>query len=158
MFAVPFEEIGPIVGRSAAAAKMLASRARRRVHGAAVPDADLARQRDVVDAFFAAARDGDFAALVALLDPEAVARIDGAAGILVVRGAAAVAGQVLATGGLARVAQSALVNGAAGVIITAEGRPFAVVGFTVRQGKIAEIDILGDPARLRRLDLAVPDG
>jgi len=163
MFAVPFEEIGPIVGRSAAAAKMLASRARRRVHGAAVPDADLARQREVVDAFFAAARQGDFAALVALLDPEAVVRIDGSAraGISVVRGAAAVAEQVLATGGfarLARLAQPALVNGAAGVVFAAEGRPFAVVAFTVRQGQIAEIDILGDPARLRRLDLAVPDG
>jgi len=163
MFAVPFDEIGPIVGRSATAAKMLASRARRRVHGAAVPDADLARQREVVEAFFAAARDGDFDALVALLDPEAVVRIDGTAraGISVVRGAAAVAGQVLATGGfarLARMAQPALVNGAAGVVFAGEGRPFAVVGFTVRQGKIAEIDIFGDPARLRRLDLAVPDG
>src|SRR5262252_9016935 len=163
MFAVPFEEIGPIVGRSAPAAKMLASRARRRVHGAAVPDADLARQREVVEAFFAAAREGDFAALVALLDPEAVVRVDGAAsaGLSVVRGAAAVAGQVLATGGfarLARMAQPALVNGAAGVVLTAEGRPFGVVGFTVRRGKIAEIDIFGDPARLRRLDLAVPDG
>jgi len=162
MFAVPFDEIAPIVGRSAPAAKMLASRARRRVHGAAVPDADLTRQREVVDAFFAAARDGDFAALVALLDPEAVVRIDGAApaGISVVRGAAAVAEQVLATGGfprLARMAQPALVNGAAGVVFAAEGRPFAVVAFTVRQGKIAEIDILGDPARLRRLDPAVPD-
>ncbi len=158
MFAVPFDEIGPIVGRSAAAAKMLASRARRRVHGAAVPDADLARQREVVDAFLAAAREGDFAALVALLDPEAVVRVDGAAraGISVVRGAAAVAEQVLATGGLARMAQPALVNGAAGVIMTAQGQPFAVVAFTVRQGKIAEIDILGDPARLSRLDLAVP--
>ena len=158
MFAVPFDEIGPIVGRSAAAAKMLASRARRRVHGAAVPDADLARQREVVDAFLAAAREGDFAALVALLDPEAVVRVDGAAraGISVVRGAAAVAEQVLATGGLARMAQPALVNGAAGVIMTAQGQPFAVVAFTVRQGKVAEIDILGDPARLSRLDLAVP--
>jgi len=131
------------------------------VHPAAVPDADLARQREVVDAFFAAARDGDFAALVVLLDPEAVVRIDGAAraGISVVRGAAAVAEQVLATGGfprLARMAQPALVNGAAGVVFAAEGRPFAVVAFTVRQGKIAEIDILGDPARLRQLDLAVP--
>ena len=160
MFAVPFEEIGPIVGRSAPAAKMLASRARRRVHGAAVPDADLARQREVVEAFLAAAREGDFAALVALLDPEAVVRVDGAArgGISVVRGAAAVAGQVLATGGLARRAQPVLVNGAAGMVFAAEGRPFAVVAFTVRQSKIAEIDILGDPERLRRLDLAVPDG
>jgi len=158
MFAVPFDEIGPIVGRSAAAAKMLASRARRRVHGAAVPDADLPRQREVVEAFLAAAREGEFAALMALLDPEAVVRVDGAAraGILVVRGAAAVAEQVLTTGGLTRMAQPALVNGAAGVIMTTQGRPFAVVGFTVRHGKIAEIDIFGDPARLRRLDLAFP--
>ena len=163
MFAVPFEEIGPIVGRSATAAKMLASRARHRVHGAAVPDPDLARQREVVDAFFAAAREGNFDALVALLDPEAVVRVDGAprVGISVVRGAAAVAKQVLATGGfarLARMAQPTLVNGAAGVVLTAGGRPLAVVAFTVRQGKIAEIDILGDPTRLRRLGLAVPDG
>ena len=124
------------------------------------PDADLARQREVVDAFLAAAREGDFAALVGLLDPEAVVRADGAArpGILVVRGAASVAGQVLATGGLAGAAQPALVNGAAGVILTAKGRPFAVVGFTIRQGKIAEIDIFGGPARLRRLDLAVSGG
>src|SRR6266545_4862676 len=109
----------------------------------------------------AAARDGDFAALVALLDPEVVVRADRAApaGISVVRGAAAVAEQVLATGGFARLglAQPALVNGAAGVVLAAEGRLFAVVGFTVRGGKIAEIDILADPARLRRLDLAVPD-
>ena len=159
MFAVPFDQISPIVGRSTPAAKMLASRARRRVHGAAVPDTDLARQREVVDAFLAAAREGDFAALVALLDPEAVVRADGAAaGISVVRGAAAVAGQVLATGGLARSAQPALVNGAAGVVLTAAGRPFAVAGFTIRQGKIAEIDIVGHPARLRRLGLAAPDG
>jgi RNA polymerase sigma-70 factor (ECF subfamily) len=164
MFAVPFEEIGPIVGRSATAAKMLASRARRRVQGAnTLPDADLARQREVVDAFFAAARDGNFDALVALLDPEAVVRADSAAaaGISVVRGAAAVAQQVLATGGFARfarVAQPVLVNGAAGMVLAAEGRPFAVVAFTVRHGKIAEIDILADSERLRRLDLAVLDG
>jgi RNA polymerase sigma factor (sigma-70 family) len=158
MFAVPFDEIGPIVGRSAAAAKMLASRARRRVHGAAVPDADLARQREVVEAFFAAAREGDFAALMAVLDPEAVVRADGGRpGILVVRGAAAVAGQVIASGGFAQraaVARPALVNGAAGVLLVAGGRPFAVVGFTVRQDKIAEIAIFGGPARLRRLSLA----
>jgi DNA-directed RNA polymerase specialized sigma24 family protein/ketosteroid isomerase-like protein len=165
LFAVPYGEIGPMVGRSAAAAKMLASRARRRVQGAAVPDADLARQREVVEAFFAAARDGDFAALLALLDPDVVVRADGGAvrvgASRVVRGAAAVAEEVLATGGfarLARLAQPALVNGAAGVVIAAEGRLFAVVGFTVRGGKIVEIDILADPARLRQLDLAVPDG
>src|SRR5262245_29462725 len=158
MFAVPYDQIAPIAGRSAAAAKMLASRARRRVHGAAVPDADPPRQREIVGAFLAAAREGDLAALVALLDPEAVARIDAAApaGITVVRGAAAVAGQVLATGGLARTAHPALVNGAAGAVITAAGQPIAVVAFTVKQGKIAEIDILGDPARLRRLNLPVP--
>jgi len=164
MFAVPFEEIAPIVGRSPNAAKMLASRARRRVQGAApVPDADLARQREVVDAFFAAARDGDFAGLVAMLDPDVVVRADRGALPLgasrVVRGAAAVAEQTLAAGGFARLArlgQPALVNGAAGVVMAAGGRPFAVVGFTVRRGRIVEIDIFADPARLRRLDLAVP--
>ena len=158
MFAVPFDEIGPIVGRSPAAAKMLASRARRRVHGAAVPDADLDRQREVVDAFFAAAREGDFAALMSVLDPGAVVRADGGRpDILVVRGAAAVAGQVIATGGFSQragTARPALVNGAAGVLMIAKGRPFAVVGFTVREGRIAEIDIFGGPARLRRLNLA----
>jgi RNA polymerase sigma factor (sigma-70 family) len=165
MFAVPFEEIGPIVGRSATAAKMLASRARRRVQGAnTVPDADLARQREVVDAFFAAARDGDFEALLAVLDPDVVVRADAGAvpagASRVVRGAAAVAEQALTTGGfsrLARMAQPALVNGAAGVVFAAGGRPFAVVGFTVRQGRIAEIDILADPERLSRLELAVQD-
>jgi ketosteroid isomerase-like protein len=165
MFAVPFEEIGPIVGRSATAAKMLASRARRRVQGAnTVPDADLTRQREAVDAFFAAARDGDFDALLAVLDPDVVVRADrGAARAgapAEVRGAAAVAEQVLTTGGfgrLARMAQPALVNGAAGVVMTAEGRPFAIMAFTVRQGRVAEIDILADPERLSRLDLAVLD-
>jgi RNA polymerase sigma-70 factor (ECF subfamily) len=164
MFAVPFEEIAPIVGRSAAAAKMLASRARRRVRGVApLPDADLARQREVVDAFFAAARDGDFDALVAVLDPEAVVRLEGAAqaGISVVRGGPAVAGQVIATGGfrrLARMAQPALVNGAVGAVFAADGRTIAVVAFTVRQDRIAEIDVFGDPERLGRLGLTVLDG
>jgi RNA polymerase sigma factor (sigma-70 family) len=165
MFAIPFEEIAPIVGRSPAAARQLASRARRRVQGAApVPDADLARQRAVVDAFFAAAREGDFAALVALLDPEVVVRADAGAvpvgASRVVRGAAAVAEQVLTAGGfgrLARMARPVLVNGAAGVVMATGGRPFAVVGFTVRGGRIVEIDILADPERLRRLDLAVLD-
>ena len=124
------EEIAPIVGRSPAAAKMLASRARRRVQGAApLPDADLARQREVVDAFLAAAREGNFAALVAVLDPDVVVRADSApAGISVVRGAAAVAEQALAGGfsRLARMARPALVNGAAGVVFAAGGRPFAV--------------------------------
>src|SRR5262249_46460185 len=116
MLAGPSDEIGPIVGRSAPAAKMLASRARRRVHGAAVPDADLARQREVVGAFLAAAREGDFAALVALLDPEAVVRIDSAAraGISGVRRAAALARPVLAPGGPARMGRPALGTGGAG--------------------------------------------
>jgi RNA polymerase sigma factor (sigma-70 family) len=165
MFAVPFDQIGPIVGRSPAAARQLASRARRRVQRqATVPDADLARQRAVVDAFFAAARAGDFQALVALLDPEVVVRADGGAVPVdawrVVRGAAAVAEQVLAAGGFGRFGQSArpvLVNGAAGVVLVARGRPVAVVGFTVRGGRIIAIDILADPARLRRVDLAALD-
>jgi RNA polymerase sigma-70 factor, ECF subfamily len=165
MFAIPFEEIAPIVGRSPAAARQLASRARRRVQGAApAPDADLARQRAVVDAFFAAARAGDFAALLAVLDPDVVVRADAGAVPLgaprVVRGAAAAAEQVLATGGFARFAQMArpvLVNGAAGVVLVARGRPVAVVGFTIRGGKIVAIDILADPARLRQLDLAALD-
>jgi RNA polymerase sigma factor (sigma-70 family) len=164
-FAIPFEEIAPIVGRSPAAARQLASRARRRVQGAApVPDPDLARQRAVVDAFFAAARGGDFAALLGLLDPEVVVRADAGAVPLgaprVVRGAAAVAEQVLSAGGFGRFGQSArpvLVNGAAGVVLVARGRPVAVVGFTVRGERIIAIDILADPARLRRLDLATLD-
>jgi RNA polymerase sigma-70 factor, ECF subfamily len=165
MFAVPFDEIAAIVGCSPAAARQLGSRARRRVQGAGpVPDADLARQREVVDAFFAAARDGDFDALVAILDPDVVIRAD--AGALpvgawrMVRGAAAAAEQVRANGGfarLARFAQPALVNGAAGVVVAPGGRPVAVIGFTIKGDKIVEIDILADPARLRRLDLAALD-
>jgi RNA polymerase sigma factor (sigma-70 family) len=161
-FAVPFDQIAPIVGRSPAATRQLASRARRRVQGAAVvPDADLARQRELVDAFFAAARDGDFTALVAVLDPEVVVHADAGAvppgAWRVARGAAAVAEQLRTTGGfgrLARFARPALVNGAAGVVVAPGGRPVAVMAFTIRDGKIAEIDILADPARLRRLDLA----
>jgi RNA polymerase sigma-70 factor (ECF subfamily) len=165
MFAVPFDQIAPIVGRSPNAAKMLASRARRRVRGAdPVPDADLARQREVVDAFFAAARDGDFTALLAVLDPDVVLRADAAAvragAPAGARGAAAVTEHTLTAGGfsrLARLARPALVNGAAGVVIAAAGRPFAVVGFTVRHGKIVEIDIFADPNRLNQLDLTALD-
>ena len=165
MFAVPFAEIAAIVGCSPAAARQLGSRARRRVQGAGpVPDADLARQREVVDAFFAAARDSEFSALLAVLDPEVVIRADtGAVPVgawRMVRGAAAVAEQVRANGGfarLARFAQPALVNGAAGVVVAPGGRPVAVIGFTIKGDKIVEIDILADPARLRRLDLAALD-
>jgi RNA polymerase sigma-70 factor (ECF subfamily) len=163
MFAVPFDEIAPIVGRSPTAARQLASRARRRVRGAAtVPDPDLTRQREVVDAFLAAARRGDFDALLAVLDPDVVARADGAAvppgASRVARGAPAVAEQALAWGSrLAQFARPALVNGAAGVVVAPHGRPFAVMGFTVRRGTIVEIDVLTDAERLRRLDLALLD-
>ena len=162
MFAVPFEEIAPIVGRSEVATRQLASRARRRVQGAALaPDADLDRQREVVDAFFAASRDGDFDTLLAVLDPDVVLRIDGGAvraGLSrEVRGAAAVAEQTLTFSRLSPFIRRALVNGVAGVVVAPRGRPFAVMGFTVRGGKIVEIDVLADPERLGRLDLAVLD-
>jgi RNA polymerase sigma factor (sigma-70 family) len=162
MFAVPFDEIAPIVGRSPDAARQLASRARRRVQGeATVPDTDLGRQREVVDAFFAAARDGDFDALVAVLDPDVVLRSDG--GVLrpdasvVVRGATTVAAQALTFARLSPFVRPALVNGAAGVVVAPRGRPFSVMAFTVKDGKIVEIDGLADPERLRQLDLAVLD-
>jgi RNA polymerase sigma factor (sigma-70 family) len=159
MFAVPFDEIAPIVGRSPAAARQLASRARRRVQGAAVPDTDLTGQREVVDAFFAAARDGDFDALVAVLDPDIVLRSDG--GVLrpgasiVVRGAAAVASQALMFRRLHPYVRPAVVNGTAGVVVTPHGRPLSVMAFTVRRRRIVEIDALADPERLRRLDLTI---
>jgi len=162
MFAVPFDDIAPIVGRSPAAARQLASRARRRVRGATpVPDVDLARQREVVDAFLAAARGGDFEALVAVLDPDVVLRVDRGAlrpdASREVRGAPAVVEQVLNFARLAAFARPALVNGAAGFVVAQHGRPVAVAGFTVAGGKIVEIDLLADPARLRELDLTVLD-
>ncbi len=162
MFAVPFDEIAPIVGRSTTAARQLASRARRRVQEAApVPDADLARQREVVDAFLAAARGGDFDALLAVLDPDVVLRADRAAvqadASREVRGAPDVAERALIFSRLAPFARPALVNGAAGVVVAPGRRPFAVMGFTVAGGKIVEIDIVADPERLRQLDLAILD-
>ncbi|MFF5264441.1 sigma-70 family RNA polymerase sigma factor [Actinomadura viridis] len=161
MFAVPYEEIAPIVGRTPAAARQLASRARRRVQGAApVPDPDLARQREVVDAFKAAARRGDFEALVAVLDPDVVLRADrGAvtAGLEELRGAEVVAGQAVAFRGHSLDARPALVNGAAGMVRLVDGRPLSVMCFTIVDGRIAAIDILADPDRLARLDLAVLD-
>src|SRR5215204_2729795 len=158
MFAVPFDEIAPIVGRSPTAARQLASRARRRARGAATSaDAGLACQREAVDAFFAASREGDFEALLAVLDPDVVLRIDGGAvraGLSrEVRGVRAVAEQTLTFSRLSPFVRPALVNGAAGVVVAPRGRPFAVMGFTVRRGKIVEIDVLADPARLRQLDL-----
>jgi len=157
MFDLPFDQIGPIVGRSPAAARQLASRARRRVRGGATaPDADLARQREVVDAFLAASRGGDFGALVALLDPEVVLRADAAAvragASSEVRGAAEVAGTF---SGRARAAQPALVNGAAGLVWAQRGEPRGVFGFTISGGKIVAIDLLADPERIRQLDLVV---
>jgi RNA polymerase sigma factor (sigma-70 family) len=159
-FAVPFEEIAPIVDRSPAATRQLASRARRRVRGAAtVPGAELARQREVVDAFLAAARDGDFGALVAVLDPEVVLRDDRAAVIAgartEVRGAQEVARRALK--GRARAARPALVDGAVGIVVSPRGGLLMVLDFTVRRGKIVEIDAIADPERLRQLELTVLD-
>jgi RNA polymerase sigma factor (sigma-70 family) len=162
MFAVPFDEIAPMVGRSPTAARQLASRARRRVRGAApAPDADIARQREVVDAFFAAARGGDFDALVAVLDPDVVLRSDGGAerpgATAVVHGARAVAERALMFARLSPFVRPALVNGVAGVVVAPRGEPFSVMAFTVAGGKIVAIDGLADPTRLRELDLAVLD-
>jgi RNA polymerase sigma factor (sigma-70 family) len=160
VFAVPFDEVAPIVGRTPAAARQLASRARRRVQGAPVPDADLDRQWAVVDAFLAAARAGDFERLLAVLDPDVVVRSDGGAArpelTSLVRGAQAVAQQAMAFRRLA--ATRALVNGVPGGVAWApDGSPFSVLALTVRHGMIVRIDVLADPERLRRLDLAVLD-
>src|SRR5262249_12800826 len=160
MFAVPFEEIAPIVGRSATAARQLASRARRRVQGAAIPDADLSVQRQVVDAFLRAARGGDFHALLQVLDPDVVLRADRgdmpAGPSRLVGGASEVARQATMFSSRARFARPALVNGAAGIVVFDEsGQLFSVLGFIVARGRIVEIDILADPARLSQLDLSM---
>ena len=161
LFKLPFEEIAPMVGRSPAAARQLASRARRRVSGAEIPapDPDLARQREVVDAFFVASRGGHFDDLVALLDPDVVLRSDFGgrrpADSGVTRGAAAVAGRALLGAIPNAVVRPVLVNGAAGAFITVRGRPFALMGFTVSDGRIVEIDAIADPQRVRRLAGAV---
>jgi RNA polymerase sigma factor (sigma-70 family) len=161
MFELPFEEIAPMIGRAPAAARQLASRARRRVKYADIPapDPDLARQRDVVDAFFLAARGGDFDALVGLLDPDVVLRSDGgatrAAVSGVIHGAAAVARQALMFALPTAKLHPALVNGAAGVVVTVGGRPVAVMGFTVAESKIVEIDAIADPDRVPRIAAAV---
>jgi RNA polymerase sigma-70 factor (ECF subfamily) len=162
VFGMPFEEIAPIVERTPEAARQLASRARRRVQDRkASPDADLAAQRSVVDAFVAAARDGDFHGLLAVLDPDVVLRPDAGAaraGATEVRGAEKVAKSSLSFSrpGVERL--PVLVNGTAGLVATLDGKPFAVMAFTVRGGKITEIDVLADPERLRGLDLAVIAG
>jgi RNA polymerase sigma factor (sigma-70 family) len=155
IFAVPFDEIARIVDRSPDAARQLASRARRRVQvGSTAPDADLAAQRKVVDAFHAAAREGDFDALVAVLDPDVVLRADlGPAGTREVRGAEAVASQARTYSRLDLVMHPVLVNGAVGAVATLHGEPYSLAAITVRGGKIVELDFLADPERLRRLDL-----
>ena len=157
MFGLSFEEIAPMVGRSPGATRQLASRARRRVKGAGIgqPDPDLARQREVVDAFFQAARSGDFEALVDLLHPEVVLRADfgtkrpGAPRVF--SGRSAVAQQALLGAIPGAVLIPALVNGMAGVVITVHGRPFAIMGFNVSNGKVVEIDAIADPDRVHRI-------
>jgi RNA polymerase sigma-70 factor, ECF subfamily len=162
MFAVPFDEIAPMVGRSPTAARQLASRARRRVQGEApAPDADLARQREVVDAFFAAAREGDFDALVAVLDPDIVLRADGGAArpdaSAVVHGAREVASRAMTFRQLAPFVRPALINGVAGVVVAPRDRVVSVMAFTVAGGRVVAIDALADPERVRTLDLTVLD-
>ncbi|MEV7022880.1 sigma-70 family RNA polymerase sigma factor [Kitasatospora sp. NPDC093558] len=161
MFAVPFEEIAPLIEKTAAATRQLASRARRKVQGQApAPDKDLSGQRAAVDAFFAAAREGDLGALVAVLDPDVVLRSDGGAArarpSVVLAGASTVAGQAVLWGKLAPYAQPALVNGTAGaVVIGLGGKPMSVMAFTVVGGAIVAIDVLNDPERLAALDLSL---
>ena len=156
MFAVPFEEIAPIMERSPEATRQLASRARRRVRGAApVPDADLTAQWEAVEAFLAAAREGDFDALVAVLDPDIVLRADGGLTGLSqhIRGAETVASQALLWSRTDLTMRRALINGAAGIVAFRRGRPFSIAAVTVKNGKIAEIDFLADPDRIAQLDL-----
>ncbi|MBP2404491.1 sigma-70 family RNA polymerase sigma factor [Streptomyces syringium] len=161
MFAVPFDEIAPVLGRTAASTRQLASRARRRVQGAApAPDTGLAHRRRIVDAFLAAARGGDFDALVSVLDPEIVARSDGGTlrpGVIR-RGAADVASQAITFARFAEAAHPALVNGTPGVVAVAEGRAISVMAFTVQGDRITTLDILTDPERLARIDLSVLGG
>ena len=161
VFAVPYDEIAPIVDRSPEAARQLASRARRRIRGEdTVPDADLETQREVLDAFVAAARDGDFEALLEVLDPDVVLRADmgpAAGGTTEVRGAETVAGRALGFARRDLVLLPAIVNGTVGMVSTRDGEPFSVGAVTVRGKRIVAMDILADPARLRRLDLTILD-
>jgi RNA polymerase sigma-70 factor (ECF subfamily) len=153
MFAVPFDDIAAIVGRSPAAARQLASRARRRVQGVApVPGSDLTRQRAIADAFLTAARIGDFNALLAALDADVVVRANGAEAV---RGAAAVAERAFPFTRVAQVTLPAQINGAAGVVTAADGRPVTLVAFTISGTKIAAIDLIDDPRRIAEADLAI---
>lgn len=165
MFAVPFDDIAAIVGRSPAATRQLASRARRRVQGAAPePEPDLARQKKVLDAFLAASRGGDFEALLSVLDPDVVLRADsgplvgGAAASKLVRGAAAVARQALTFARFAASSRLVLINGEVGVVALLDGQPMSVMGVTVADGRIVAMNILADPERLARLDLGALAG
>jgi RNA polymerase sigma-70 factor, ECF subfamily len=158
IFAVPFDEIAPIVNRSPEAARQLASRARRRVRAErTVPDADLETQREVVDAFLAAARDGDFDQLLAVLDPDVVLRADFGPGgrSQELHGAAAVASQAQGYAQLGLDIRPALINGVAGAVAFLHGKPFSIGAVTVRNGKIVELDFLSDQARLQQLDLSI---
>jgi RNA polymerase sigma-70 factor (ECF subfamily) len=157
MFAVPFEEIGPIVGRSAEAARQLASRARRRVRGGEAPSTNLARQREVVEAFLVALRGGNFEGLLAVLDPDLVVRADmpGAPGEI--RGAAVWAKGAVAYGHMARVVRPALVNGAIGLVMAPQGQLSRALTFTIANGRITAIEVIGNPARLAELDVAIVD-
>jgi RNA polymerase sigma-70 factor (ECF subfamily) len=160
MFAVPYEEIAPIVDRSPEAARQLASRARRRVQGEApAPDADIDTQREVLDAFLAAAREGDFEALLEVLDPDVVLRADSGAvafgSARFIRGAADLARQALAFSRLDVEVRPALINGAIGTVSLLDGRPLAIAGFTIRNRRIVEMDIIADPGRLAELDLTL---
>jgi RNA polymerase sigma factor (sigma-70 family) len=162
VFGVPFAEIATALERSEPAAQQLASRARRRVRNSPEPDRDLARQRRVVDAFFAASRDGDFDALLRVLDPGVDLRIDGgvlrATASLRLHGADAVAAHTATYSRLYPFVRPALVNGAAGAVVAPHGRVFSVMAFTVTNGKIVQIEALLDPERLERLDLRIPPG
>ena len=162
IFAVPFDDIAPILQRSPAATRQLASRGRRRVHGAALAQpVDLTLQRRVAGAFLAALREGDFDALIAVLDPDVVLRDDSAGlpgGTAVMRGARPVGAYALRYSRAARFVKPALVNGAAGLAIIAFGRPVGALGFTVKHGKITEIQMISSRRRLRSVDLAAPDG
>jgi RNA polymerase sigma factor (sigma-70 family) len=159
MFSVPFEEIGAILERSPGAARQLASRGRRRIRGAdTTPDANAAAQQEIVDAFLAAARDGDFDALVAVLDPDIAERVDMGSGTIVeVRGAVNVARRAMSASQFGLLARPALINGAAGWISLLDGEVFAIAALTLHNGRITKMDILLDPARLARLDLTDVD-
>jgi RNA polymerase sigma factor (sigma-70 family) len=152
VFAVPFDDIAPVVGSSPAAARQLASRGRRRVQGVAAVDADLTRQRAIAEAFLAAARNGDFGALLEALDPDVVVRSNGTEAL---RGAVAVAGRTLRFARFAQLTLPALINGAVGVVNAAEGRPVTLTVFTFTGAKIAAIDLIDNPGRIAEADLVI---